>query len=124
MRPTTTRAASLGLFFVFSFFSAHVSAFRYDERYVGYNLNENPNANGPLEYWGKWENVSIHLFLPFPCDPILTTVTGCSCSASPVSRSISPPNFTVDLLLMGLPENSMTFIHRLTIGVFLFTLFS
>jgi len=52
MREITTVAAWLGLF------SAQVSSFEYDERYVGYNLNENPNANGPLEYWGKWENVS------------------------------------------------------------------
>jgi alpha-1,3-glucan synthase len=58
MRGFTSVAATwLGLL------SARVSSFEYDERYVGYNLNENPNANGPLEYWGKWENVS-DLFFP------------------------------------------------------------
>jgi len=48
----TSLAAWLGLF------SAQVFSFEYDERYVGYNLNENPDATNPMEYWGKWEGVS------------------------------------------------------------------
>ena len=46
------------------FTSQRVSSFEYDPRYVGYNLNENPNANGPLEYWGKWQDVSSILVSP------------------------------------------------------------
>lgn len=46
--------------------STLVSAFEYDERYVGYNLNENKDAKNPLEYWGEWTDVSYTYRQPLP----------------------------------------------------------
>ncbi|PQE30186.1 alpha-1,3-glucan synthase protein [Rutstroemia sp. NJR-2017a WRK4] len=35
--------------------STQVDALRYDQKYVGYNLNENKTATSPFDYAGKWE---------------------------------------------------------------------
>ena len=32
------------------------SALRYDQQYVGYNINTNDTAVDPLDYWGAWPN--------------------------------------------------------------------
>ncbi|KAF2179311.1 glycosyltransferase family 5 protein [Zopfia rhizophila CBS 207.26] len=40
-----------------------VSALRYDNQFVGYNLNENQTATNPLDYWGEWKD---HKFHPSP----------------------------------------------------------
>jgi hypothetical protein len=37
--------------------STQVDALRYDQKYVGYNLNENKTATSPFDYAGKWEDV-------------------------------------------------------------------
>lgn len=53
--------------------SVRVLGFRYDERYIGYNLNQNPDATGPMEYAGSWDGVSyqsIHrISIPTRCHP-------------------------------------------------------
>ncbi|QSZ37320.1 hypothetical protein DSL72_009418 [Monilinia vaccinii-corymbosi] len=43
--------------------NAQVDALRYDQKYVGYNLNTNQSATSPYDYWGKWED---HTFHPSP----------------------------------------------------------
>ena len=50
--PLAAAAVWLGLL------SVPVRSYRYDERYVGYNLNENVTATHPMDYYGKWEPVS------------------------------------------------------------------
>lgn len=40
-------------------------ALRFDQQYVGYNLNENETALEPKDYWGKWDN---HTFQPSPAN--------------------------------------------------------
>ena len=40
--------------------STFSSALRYDQQYIGYNLNENQNAVDPLDYYGIWENHTHH----------------------------------------------------------------
>ncbi len=42
-----------------SILNFQVLALRYDERYIGYNLNENQTAINPLDYWGKWDPVRL-----------------------------------------------------------------
>lgn len=39
------------------------SALRYDPAFLDYNLNQNPNAVHPTDYWGEWEN---HTYQPSP----------------------------------------------------------
>ena len=39
------------------------AALKYDEQYVGFNINTNKSATDPLDYWGEWEN---HQFTPSP----------------------------------------------------------
>ena len=39
------------------------TALRWDEQYVGYNLNENQTAVEPRDYWGQWEG---HDYQPSP----------------------------------------------------------
>ena len=38
------------------FLSTLSFALRYDQQYLGYNLNENQNAVDPVDYYGNWEN--------------------------------------------------------------------
>lgn len=33
---------------------------RYDANYASYNLNQNPDAENPLDYSGKWDNHTFH----------------------------------------------------------------
>ncbi|ORY57893.1 alpha-1,3-glucan synthase [Pseudomassariella vexata] len=40
-----------------------VQGLRFDPAYEGYNLNENPDAENPLDYWGEWED---HTYNPSP----------------------------------------------------------
>jgi hypothetical protein len=48
--------------------STQVGALRYDQKYVGYNLNENKTATSPFDYAGKWEDVcAIPSSLAFNC---------------------------------------------------------
>jgi alpha-1,3-glucan synthase len=54
--------ALLHLLFI-GFFVSRISAVRYEQQYVGYNLNENKAAINPLDYSGKWQN---HKFNPSP----------------------------------------------------------
>lgn len=35
----------------------------FDEAYVGWNLNQNPNTQQPLEYSGAWAD---HVYFPSP----------------------------------------------------------
>lgn len=42
-----------------SILNFQVLALRYDERYIGYNLNENQTAINPLDYWGQWNGVRL-----------------------------------------------------------------
>ena len=37
--------------------STQVDALRYEEEFVGYNLNTNQTATSPFDYYGKWEDV-------------------------------------------------------------------
>ena len=48
---------------IFTLWSVATSAFRYDEKYVRWNLNENQQAINPLEYWGEWTD---HSYTPSP----------------------------------------------------------
>ena len=41
---------------LFSLCANPSSAWPYDERHLDYNLNQNKDAQSPLEYSGKWEN--------------------------------------------------------------------
>jgi len=50
-------------FCLLALFTASVTALRYDQRYVDYNLNQNQAAVNPLDYWGEWDN---HTFHPSP----------------------------------------------------------
>ena len=34
--------------------------YRYDPRYVQYNLNTNQTATDPLDYWGQWNKTEFH----------------------------------------------------------------
>ena len=44
-------------------FASSVAALSYDPAYQDYNLNQNPNAVHPTDYWGQWEN---HTYNPSP----------------------------------------------------------
>ena len=113
------------------FTSQRVSSFEYDPRYVGYNLNENPNANGPLEYWGKWQDVSS--ILVSPCYIYIyiytTTTTTMTTTTITMTTTWSPPPFSsshhlkTDHLLTCHPH-SINSIHLPTIGGSPFTLSS
>ena len=37
-----------------------VAGLRYDPAFMDYNLNQNPNADHPVDYWGEWENHTYH----------------------------------------------------------------
>ncbi|EAW12377.1 alpha-1,3-glucan synthase Ags1 [Aspergillus clavatus NRRL 1] len=37
-----------------AWFATTASCWPYDEKFVGYNLNENKSATNPVEYWGEW----------------------------------------------------------------------
>ena len=38
--------------------ASRLAALHYDPEHVLYNLNQNQTAEGPLDYWGQWENHS------------------------------------------------------------------
>lgn len=54
----------LSLFFHF-LLAALVSCLKFDQQFVGYNLNENQAAQNPLDYSGEWKD---HQFHPSPTD--------------------------------------------------------
>ncbi|TGO35925.1 hypothetical protein BHYA_0141g00220 [Botrytis hyacinthi] len=41
--------------------NTQVDALRYEEQFVGYNLNTNQTATSPFDYYGKWEDHEFHL---------------------------------------------------------------
>ena len=50
---------------VFPFLFLLVAGLGYDPAFVDYNLNQNPNADQPVDYWGEWEN---HTYQPSPAN--------------------------------------------------------
>jgi alpha-1,3-glucan synthase len=42
-----------------------VTGLRYDPAFEDYNLNQNPDAVHPVDYWGEWEN---HTYHPSPAN--------------------------------------------------------
>jgi alpha-1,3-glucan synthase len=45
---------------VFPLFIFSVTGLRYDPAFEDYNLNQNPTAVHPVDYWGEWENHTYH----------------------------------------------------------------
>lgn len=43
------------LFFYLTLYSSLSQALSWSADYVEWNLNQNQSANGPLDYWGQWE---------------------------------------------------------------------
>lgn len=52
--------------------TASVEAFPYDAQLADWNLNQNPDATGALDYWGEWEN---HTYTPSPDNWRMPTYT-------------------------------------------------
>lgn len=46
-------------------FSYLSNAYRYDQAYLDYNLNQNKTAIDPLDYWGEWSG---HEYNPSPAN--------------------------------------------------------
>lgn len=72
-------------------------AFRYDERYVDYNLNTNQNAIHPLDYAGEWEG---HDFTPSPKNwrfPFYTLFLDRFVNGDPTNDNINGTVFEHDL---------------------------
>ena len=77
---------------------AHISyAYRYDARYVDYNLNENQIAVDPLDYSGKWQN---HTYTPSPDNwrfPFYTLFLDRFVNSDPTNDNINATLFEHDL---------------------------
>lgn len=59
MFTTKLLRCSVFLILLFSF----ARAYRYDPKYVRWNLNQNKDAVDPIDYWGEWEG---HSYTPSP----------------------------------------------------------
>lgn len=72
-------------------------AFRYDERYVDYNLNQNQEAINPLDYAGEWKG---HEFTPSPANwrfPFYTLFLDRFVNGDPTNDNINGTVFEHDL---------------------------
>jgi alpha-1,3-glucan synthase len=66
--------------------------------YEAYNLNQNPTASSPLEYWGEWED---HVFHPSPENwrmPFYSLFLDRFVNGDPTNDNINGTAFEVDML--------------------------
>lgn len=59
-------------FLILSFLSVFVLSWPYSESLADYNLNDNKDADGPIDYWGVWPD---HKYHPSPDNWRLPTYT-------------------------------------------------
>ncbi|RAL64964.1 hypothetical protein DID88_001554 [Monilinia fructigena] len=78
--------------------NTQVDALRYDQKYVGYNLNTNETATSPYDYWGKWEN---HTFYESPTNwrvPFYTLFLDKFVNGDPTNDDINGTKFETDYM--------------------------
>jgi hypothetical protein len=83
-------------------FGESVAALRYDQNYVGYNLNENKEAVDPLEYSGIWKD---HTFQPSPKNwrfPFYTIFLDKFVNGDPMNDDINGTAFEHDAMYFQL----------------------
>lgn len=76
---------------------ARVCALHYDPSQIAYNTNTNQTANGPLNYWGEWQN---HTFTPSPSNwrvPFYTVLLDRFANGNPTNDNINGTQFEHDL---------------------------
>lgn len=72
------------------------TAYLYDLAYVDYNLNQNPLATTPLEYWGEWTG---HNYTPSPQNwrfPYYTIFLDRFVNGDPTNDNINGTSFEHD----------------------------
>lgn len=77
--------------------SQFCNAYLYDLEYVDYNLNQNPLATTPLEYWGEWAG---HNYTPSPHNwriPFYSIFLDRFVNGDPSNDNINGTVFEVDL---------------------------
>lgn len=74
-----------------------VYALRYDPSQIAYNINTNQTADGPIDYWGEWEN---HTFNPSPSNwrlPFYTVLLDRFANGNPKNDDANETQFEHDL---------------------------
>lgn len=78
---------------IISFLSTYVLCWPYDEPLVDWNLNQNKSAQGPIDYWGAWED---HKYHPSPDNwrfPIYTIFLDRISNGDPTNDDINGTEF-------------------------------
>ena len=76
---------------------SQVCALHYDPSQIAYNLNTNKTADGPIDYWGEWEN---HTFHPSPSNwriPFYTILLDRFVNGNPTNDDANGTQFEHDL---------------------------
>lgn len=74
-----------------------VCGLRYDPSQIAYNINTNQTADGPINYWGEWEN---HTFNPSPSNwrvPFYTVLLDRFVNGNPTNDDANGTQFEHDL---------------------------
>ena len=78
-------------------FASLTQGYRFDERYVEWNLNQKEGATDPLDYWGEWAG---HDFTPSPNSwrfPFYTIFLDRFVNGDPVNDDVNGTAFEHDL---------------------------
>ena len=76
---------------------ATACALRYDPTQIAYNVNTNETAQGPINYWGEWED---HQFTPSPSNwrvPFYTILLDRFVNGNPTNDNANGTHFEHDL---------------------------